>query len=283
MSMPMIFRTVEEMRAQVADWKAEGLRVGLVPTMGGLHAGHLTLVETALKNTDRVIATIFVNPTQFGEGEDLDSYPRTEDKDSRMIGDTGGHAVFIPSVEVMYPTGFSTRVEVDGLTDVLCGKTREGHFDGVTQVVAKLLNQAGADEAFFGEKDWQQLAVIRRMVRDLDIPTNIKGVPTVRDEYGLALSSRNGYLSEDQIDVARQFNVILRKAAYDIGTGGDAATCCAEAAEKILNAGFDKIDYVECRDAESLELVEKAEGRVARIFAAAFLGPARLIDNHAVS
>lgn len=283
MSDPQIVRTVAKLREAVAGWRASGHSVGLVPTMGGLHEGHLTLVRAALAKTDRVITTIFVNPTQFGAGEDLDSYPRREAEDANLIGGAGGQLVFVPSVGEVYPDGFSTRVEVDGLTDVLCGASRPGHFNGVTQVVSKLLNQAGADVAFFGEKDWQQLAVIRRMVRDLDIPTQINGVPTVRDDRGLALSSRNGYLSEAQVDIARQFNVILRKAAYDIGAGGFASECCSEAAEKILSAGFDKIDYVECRDAESLESVERAGTARARIFGAAYLGPARLIDNHAVN
>jgi pantoate--beta-alanine ligase len=166
---------------------------------------------------------------------------------------------------------------------MLCGATRPGHFDGVTQVVSKLLIQAGADMAFFGEKDWQQLAVIRRMARDLDIPTKIMGVPTVRDDFGLALSSRNGYLDAAQIDVARQFNVILRKAAYDIASGGFASDECAKAAQAILDAGFERIDYIECRDAHSLELIDRVEDQECRIFAAAYLGRARLIDNHAVS
>ena len=277
------FRTVTEMRACVAAWRGAGLTIGLVPTMGGLHSGHQSLVTRAAKKCDRVIATIFVNPTQFGEGEDLDSYPRTEVADCKMIADAGGNAAFVPSVSEMYPDGFATTVQVSGLTDMLCGATRPGHFDGVTQVVSKLLNQAGADMAFFGEKDWQQLAVIRRMARDLDIPTRIMGVPTVRDEFGLALSSRNGYLDDAQIDIARQFNVILRKAAYDIASGGFAADECAKAAQAILDAGFERIDYVECRDAHSLKLINRVEEEECRIFAAAYLGRARLIDNHAVS
>ena len=278
-----IFRTVADMRAQVQDWRTDGLSVGLVPTMGGLHAGHMALVKAAVKKADRVIATIFVNPTQFGEGEDLDSYPRTEDADVAMIAQAGGAGVFVPSVSEMYPEGFATRVEVDGLTNVLCGGTRPGHFNGVTQIVSKLLNQSQPDMAFFGEKDWQQLAVIRRMARDLDIPAQILGVATVRDEYGLALSSRNGYLSAAEIDVARQFNVILKKAAYAIGTGGIASEECNIAAEALLAAGFQKIDYIECRDSDSLEPVERLESQSCRIFGAAFLGKARLIDNHIVA
>lgn len=277
------FRTVSEMRAQVAAWKTDGLRVGLVPTMGGLHAGHLALVQAALDQCDRVITTIFVNPTQFGAHEDLCSYPKNEKTDSLMVADAGGHAMFIPSVSEMYPTGFSTRVIVDGLTGCLCGVARPGHMDGVSQVVTKLLNQAHADVAFFGEKDWQQLAVIKRLARDLDIDTEIRGVPTVRDAYGLALSSRNAYLNDKEIDIARQLNVILKKAAYDIATGGFAIDECMKAAKALIKAGFSGVDYVECRDAETLELIDKAEGRSCRIFAAAHVGRARLIDNHMVN
>ncbi len=277
------FRTVRDMRAQVTAWKADGLRVGLVPTMGGLHAGHIALVQSALAQTDRVITTIFVNPTQFGAGEDLDSYPQTETEDSAKVADAGGHAMFIPSASEMYPSGFSTRVVVDGLTDCLCGVTRPGHMDGVSQVVTKLLNQAHADVAFFGEKDWQQLAVIKRLARDLDIDTEIRGVPTVRDDYGLALSSRNGYLNAEEIEIARKLNVVLKKAAYDIAAGGFAIDECMKAAKALMKAGFDKVDYVECRDAETLELIDKADGRSCRIFAAAHVGRARLIDNHQVN
>jgi pantoate--beta-alanine ligase len=277
------FRAVQDMRVQVASWRAEGLRVGLVPTMGSLHAGHLALVTAALDQTDRVITTIFVNPTQFGAGEDLDSYPRMEAVDSARVAGVGGHAMFIPSPSEMYPEGFSTRVIVDGLTEVLCGAARPGHFDGVAQIVTKLLNQARADVAFFGEKDWQQLTVIKRLARDLDIETDIQGVPTQRDEFGLALSSRNGYLSQDELEIARKLNVILKKAAYDIGAGSFAIDECTKAAKALMKAGFRQVDYVECRDAETLELIDKAEGRNCRIFGAAHIGRARLIDNHLVN
>lgn len=277
------FRTVQEMRAQVAAWKADGLKVGLVPTMGSLHAGHLALVKAALKKTDCVITTIFINPTQFGTGEDLDSYPRTEIEDSAKVASVGGQAMFIPTASEMYPTGFSTRVTVDGLTEVLCGAARAGHFDGVAQVVTKLLNQAHADVAFFGEKDWQQLAVIKRLARDLDIATEICGVPIVRDDYGLALSSRNRYLNEEEIAIARKLNVVLKKTAYDIAAGGFASEVCAGAVNALLEAGFQKIDYVECRHSETLELVECVNDTPCRIFGAAHIGRARLIDNSLVS
>ncbi|MEM7241289.1 MAG: pantoate--beta-alanine ligase [Pseudomonadota bacterium] len=280
--MTVTFETIAAMRAKVAAWKADRVSVGLVPTMGGLHAGHVALIDASVAACDKTIVTIFVNPTQFGANEDLDNYPSDRQTDLETLSTAGADAAFVPSVGEMYPDGFATRVIVDGLTDCLCGASRPGHMDGVTQVVSKLLNQAQADRAYFGEKDWQQLAVIRRMARDLDIPTEIVEVPTVRDEFGLALSSRNSYLDTVQIEVARKFNVILRKAAYDIAAGGAPAEECAKAAEAILAAGFEKIDYVECRDSESLAAVEALSERPARIFAAAFLGPARLIDNHAV-
>jgi pantoate--beta-alanine ligase len=278
-------RTVEsiaDLRRKVAEWKAAGLTVGLVPTMGALHDGHLSLITRMLGHADRVVTTIFVNPTQFGAGEDLDAYPRTREADTALIADTGGHLVFAPSVAEIYPEGFATRVEVDGLTDVMDGVSRPGHFDGVTLVVSKLLNMAQADFAIFGEKDWQQLSVIRRMAKDLDIPTKILGGPIIRDEFGLALSSRNAYLNEAELAVARQLNVVLRKAAYDIAAGGFAPEICADAAEKLLEAGFRSVDYVECRDAASLEPVERVGEASARIFGAAHIGRARLIDNHAV-
>ncbi len=277
------FLTVHDMRRQVVAWKAKGLRIGLVPTMGNMHAGHIALVRAALNECDRVITTIFINPTQFGAHEDLDNYPKTEKTDSDMVLAAGGHAVFGPSASEMYPVGFSTRVIVDGLTDCLCGVARPGHMDGVSQVVTKLLNQAHADIAFFGEKDWQQLAIIKRLAKDLDIETEIHGVATVRDEYGLALSSRNGYLSLDEIETARKLNVILKKTAYDISCGGYAINECAKAVKLLLQAGFETVDYVDCRDAQTLELVDNAEGRSCRIFAAAHVGPARLIDNHLVN
>ncbi|MCP5074242.1 MAG: 4-phosphopantoate--beta-alanine ligase, partial [Rhodobacteraceae bacterium] len=230
---------------------------------------------------EHVITTIFVNQTQFGAGEDLESYPRDEVSDLTLIEEAGGHAAFVPLLSVMYPDGFATRVTVDGLTEPWCGANRPGHFDGVTQIVTKLLNQAGADFAMFGEKDWQQLAVVRRLARDLDIATEIVGVPIVRDEFGLALSSRNSYLSTADLAVARQFNVILRGAAAEI-VAGDATTACEKAAAEILAAGFLKVDYVECRTADGLELVAGSPKVPSRVFGAARLGGARLIDNHAV-
>ena len=277
-----VFRTVAEMREQVADWRIKGKKIALVPTMGHLHKGHLALIHAGLERADRVITTIFVNPTQFGAGEDLESYPRNEASDLALIEGAGGHAAFVPLLSVMYPAGFATRVTVEGLTDPLCGTTRPGHFDGVTQVVTKLLIQAQADFAMFGEKDWQQLAVVRRLVLDLDIPTQIVGVPIVRDAFGLALSSRNSYLAQAEILVAQQFNVILSGAAAEIAAGAEAGPVCARATKAVLAAGFLRVDYVECRAADDLQLVERIADGVCRVFGAAYLGGARLIDNHPV-
>ncbi len=278
-----VFRTVADMRAQVAEWRKAGNRIALVPTMGHLHEGHLSLIRAGLERAERVITTIFVNPTQFGAGEDLDSYPRNEASDLALIEGAGGHAAFVPLLSVMYPEGFATRVTVERLTEPLCGVTRPGHFDGMTQIVTKLLIQAGADFAMFGQKDWQQVAVVQRLALDLDIVTEIVGVPIVRDEFGLALSSRNSYLSDAELEVARQFNVILSGAAAEIADGVEAAAVCERAAEAVLAAGFSKVDYVECRTADELELVEGSPDKPSRVFSAAHLGGTRLIDNHAVT
>ena len=188
--------------------------------------------------------SIFINPTQFGDEEDLDKYPKTQESDCFLINDAGGSAAFIPNVLEMYPSGFATKVSVSGLTNILCGASRPGHFDGVTQIVAKLLNQVSADRAFFGEKDWQQLTVIRRLVRDLDISTKIISVATVRDEFGLALSSRNSYLDSSQLNIARKLSSILQMSAYNIASGGYSSAECAQAAQILLESGFEKIDYI---------------------------------------
>ena len=279
-----IVRTVADLRARVRAWRAAGQTVALTPTMGALHEGHLTLVELGREHADRVVATIFVNPTQFGPTEDLAAYPREEARDAAMLEGAGCDLIFAPSPAEMYPPGFSTKVRVEGLTDCLCGATRPGHMDGVAQVVSKLLNQAQADVAIFGEKDWQQLAVITRMARDLDIPTRILGAPTIREADGLAMSSRNRYLDAEQRQVAGQLNVILRAAAADIAGGAPARARMAQAAEALLAAGFDKVDYAECRHGDDLTPVETFDpAHPARVFGAAHLGRARLIDNIAVA
>ena len=264
-----IVRTVADLRRSVHGWRAGGLTSAVVPTMGGLHAGHLSLVARGLAEVDRVVATLFVNPTQFAAGEDLDAYPRDEAADAALLAEAGCSLLFAPPVEVMYPPGFATEVRVTGLTDCLCGAVRQGHFDGVSQVVTKLLNQAQADIAVFGEKDWQQLAVVRRLALDLDIPTRIVGSPTVREADGLAMSSRNRYLTAAERETAGHLPRIMAEIAADPDR-------CAGGAEALLAAGFRAVDYVECRDGETLA---PSTGARARLFAAAHLGRARLIDN----
>lgn len=272
-------RRVDALRDTVARWRRSGQRIGLVPTMGALHDGHMALVAKAREENARVITTLFVNPTQFGPTEDLGNYPSTFDADLGLLREAGVDVVFAPEREVMYPDGFSTTVKVSGLTDMLCGGTRPGHFDGVTQVVAKLLNLGQADRAYFGQKDWQQLAVVRRMARDLNFPTEIVGIPTVRADDGLALSSRNAYLTEEERAAAPSLHRTIADAAARIAAGHGASGVCATAASDLLAAGFRAVDYLECRTAETLELVETPRPGTARVFAAAKLGEARLIDN----
>ena len=273
-------RSPEALRAFVRGWRSNGLSCALVPTMGALHVGHLSLVRTAKARADRVVASIFVNPTQFGPNEDFDAYPRDTSRDAAMLAAEGCDLLYLPGVDVMYPPGFATEVRVTGLTEKLCGAARPGHFDGVAQVVSKLLNQAGADFAVFGEKDWQQLAVIRRLARDLDIPTEILGAPTVREPDGLALSSRNAYLTAEERSAAPTLHAALQEAASAIRDGAGAQAACAAAKERIAAAGFGPIDYVEALDGASLEPLSDLE--TGRIFAAARLGKARLIDNIAI-
>ena len=276
-----ILRTVAEMRAVVQGWRAQGLRVALVPTMGALHEGHLALVRLGLEKADRVIATIFVNPKQFGAGEDLARYPRQEAQDAAALEASGCDLLFVPGVEEIYPHGFATSIHVAGVTQGLCGAARPGHFDGVATVVAKLLNMAGADIAIFGEKDYQQLRTIERLAADLNIPTKILGAPIVRDADGLALSSRNAYLHANERLQAPALPKALRDAVAALEEGGDIAATLAGAEKQILAAGFSKIDYLELRDAQNLEAVTVLE-KPARLLVAAHLGTTRLIDNMAV-
>lgn len=273
--------TPQALRRQVRQWRSQGLRVALTPTMGALHRGHLSLLEEAAQRADRIVASIFVNPTQFGPNEDFDSYPRDTARDAALLAEAGCDLLYLPSVAAMYPPGFSTEVRVTGLTEKLCGASRPGHFDGVAQVVSKLLIQAEADVAIFGQKDWQQLAVIRRLARDLDIPTEIVGAPTVREPDGLALSSRNAYLTAEERAAAPTLHAALQEAAAAIRAGAPAAESCATARDRLQAAGFGPIDYVEALDGETLEpLSDPATGR---LFAAARLGKARLIDNISIA
>jgi pantoate--beta-alanine ligase len=273
-----IVRSIDDLRRRVADWRTHGDTAALVPTMGALHEGHLTLVRTARESARRVVVTIFVNPTQFAPGEDFASYPRREHTDAELLSVAGADLLFTPSVEEMYPGGHSTRVRVGGPADTLESEFRPGHFDGVATVVAKLLLQALPDVALFGEKDYQQLLVIRRMVRDLDVPVRIEGVPTVREADGLALSSRNAYLTPAERAIAPTLHRTISAVARAVTEGGSPEREASLAADTLARAGFRKVDYVAVRDAETLERVGDAS-RPARVLAAAWLGRARLIDN----
>lgn len=283
-AMPLpIVRTVAELRARVAAWKAGGERVGFVPTMGALHEGHLSLVRLARTRAQRVVASVFVNPTQFAPNEDFDAYPRDEARDAALLESAGCDLLFAPTVAEMYPEGFATTVTVAGVSEPLDGQARPGHFTGVATVVTKLLNQAQADVAVFGEKDYQQLQVIRRLVRDLDMPVEIVGGPTARADDGLALSSRNAYLAAEERPVAARLNQVMREAIAALNAGEAVAAVEARAAEALAAAGFGRIDYVEVRDAGDLSRLGPGPvDRPARLLAAAVLGRTRLIDNMAV-
>jgi pantoate--beta-alanine ligase len=275
-----IVRRVEALRATVSAWRRVGETVALVPTMGALHDGHVSLVTLARRNAQRVVATIFVNPTQFGPSEDLAAYPRDESADVAMLEGAGCDLVYAPDLAAMYPEGFATSVRVSGLSDVLCGAVRAGHFDGVAQVVTKYLNQAQADCAVFGEKDWQQLAIIRRLAIDLDIPTRIFGAPTARAADGLALSSRNRYLTPAERDAAPALHGAISAVAAAVAGGKAVEAAVTAARAQVLAAGFSGIDYLEVRTADRLEAVATYNPAIAtRVFAAAWLGKARLIDN----
>jgi len=278
-SLPIV-RTVADLRAQVGAWRREGLRIGFVPTMGALHDGHLSLVRLAGTKADRIVASVFVNPTQFGPNEDFDAYPRDEGRDAELLASAGCALMFAPSVAEMYPPGASTTVTVAGVSEPLDGQARPGHFAGVATVVTKLLNQCQPDIAVFGEKDFQQLAVIRRLVRDLDIPVEIVGGPTARAGDGLALSSRNAYLTEAERPVAAKLNAALREVLARVRAGDPVAAAEQAAVAELLAAGFRKVDYVEARVPDTLERVGPgpATGPV-RVLGAAHLGRTRLIDN----
>lgn len=278
-----IIRDLVSLRDAVAALRAEGKRIALVPTMGALHAGHIALVEEGLRRADAVVASIFVNPRQFGAGEDLTRYPRRERADAQMLEKADCSILWAPTVETIYPAGFATNVSVSGVSEVLEGASRPGHFDGVATVVLKLLNQVAPDIALFGEKDWQQLAVVRRMASDLDLAVEILGVPIVRDDQGLALSSRNAYLAEDELVAARTLPRALGEAAAAIGRGEPAVAALAAATARLAEAGFTDIDYVTLRDAVTLAPIDAPGEGPARLLAAARMGPARLIDNLAVA
>ena len=273
-----VVRSVADLRAVVAGWRRAGETVALIPTMGYLHEGHLALVRRGRELATRTVASLFVNPTQFGPTEDLDRYPRDEAGDAAKLAGAGCDLLFAPTVSEMYPPGFATSVAVGGVSEGLCGAFRPQMFGGVALVVTKLLLQALPDVAVFGEKDYQQLQVIRRFVRDLDIPVRIEGAPTVREADGLALSSRNSYLTAAERAAAPALNRALTWAAGALAGGGPAAPVLAEVAARLLAAGFARVDYVELRCADTLAPLERLAGP-ARLLAAAWLGKARLIDN----
>ncbi|BCM17762.1 pantoate--beta-alanine ligase [Mesorhizobium sp. J8] len=281
MSVP-IARTVAGLRQILAGWRRNGASVAVVPTMGALHEGHLSLVRAALQTADRVIVTLFVNPKQFNSAADLAAYPRTENEDAAKLVPLGAHLLYAPHGEEMYPAGFATTVSVSGVSEGLCGAFRPGHFEGVATVVAKLFLQTGADFGFFGEKDFQQLQLVRRMVRDLDIPITVVACPTVREADGLALSSRNVRLSPAERAVAPKLPSVLSETAELLARGSPVLSTLAAAREAILAAGYREVEYLELCDEAELRPTTLLE-RPARLLVAAWLGGTRLIDNVAVS
>ena len=277
MNVPIV-RAVADLRTIVAGWRREAASIAVVPTMGALHEGHLSLVRAAREKADRVIVTLFINPKQFNSAADLAAYPRTEVEDAAKLAPLGAHLLYAPDAAEIYPEGFATAVSVGGVSEGLCGAFRPGHFDGVATVVAKLFLQTGADLAFFGEKDFQQLHVVRRMARDLDIPITVIGCPTVREEDGLALSSRNVRLSLAERLAAPKLASILHTAAGQIANGAPVSLTLAEARAAILSAGYREVEYLELRaDADLRPL--NALYCPARLLVAAWLGNTRLIDN----
>ncbi|NOE26654.1 pantoate--beta-alanine ligase [Ruegeria sp. HKCCD6157] len=273
-----ILRSLAELHANTTTWRRNGEVIGVVPTMGALHEGHLSLAQAAKQGCDRVIVTIFVNPKQFNNPEDLANYPRTEHEDSQKLAPYGVDAIYVPDPQEIYPEGFSTTVSVAGLTDVMEGPFRPGHFEGVATVVAKLFLQTQADRAYFGEKDYQQLLVVRRMARDLNIPIEVIGCPTVREPSGLAMSSRNLLLSPQGLKIAEQMNGVMRQVADDLAKGADFAVPAQDAREILLKVGFTEVEYVDLRCAETLESLSSAS-RPARLFVTAWADGVRLIDN----
>jgi len=273
-----IATTVAELREAVSAWKHQRLKVAVVPTMGALHEAHLALVRLARKNAERTIATLFVNPKQFNDPSDLANYPRNETKDAALLKGEKVDLLFAPAACEMYPADFSTSVIVRQVSEGLCGDHRPGHFDGVATVVAKLFNQTQADIAVFGEKDFQQLHVVRRLARDLDIPVTIVPCPTVRESDGLAMSSRNAKLNKDERKRAVTLSQTPVSAARAVGEGQAAVPLLAQARKQLLDAGFTNVDYIELRAERDLRPLERAS-EPARVLAAAHIGSVRLIDN----
>ena len=270
-------RTVADLRAHVAPWRKAGKSIVLVPTMGALHAGHLSLVTLAKSKADRVVVSIFVNPIQFGPREDFSTYPRDEAGDIEKLRAAGADLVFAPNTAEMYPAGFSTKVSIGDLTEDLCGANRPNHFDGVATVVTKLLLQCAPDMAIFGEKDYQQLLVIKHLVRDLNVPVEILGGDIVREKDGLALSSRNAYLSPAERKTAPLLHQTISEVAAALARGEGADAACVAGRFKLEAAGF-RVDYIAVRDPDTLKPLS-GPVKHARVLAAAYLGKTRLIDN----
>ncbi|MBO6559423.1 MAG: pantoate--beta-alanine ligase [Nisaea sp.] len=273
-----IIRTKADLRNRVNSWRSAGETVALTPTMGAIHEGHLSLVRLGLERADRCVGTIFVNPRQFGPNEDFATYPRDEDGDFAKFETAGCSAVYAPGPEEIYAPGYKTEVIVHDISEVMEGASRPGFFTGVATVVSKLLIQAMPDIAIFGEKDYQQLAVIKTMARDLDLPMEILGAPTVREADGLALSSRNAYLSTDERQIAPALHAAIVAAAAAVQSGIAPAVAAEQARKAVLAAGFQQVDYIDIRDQDSFETATDP-GENLRIFAAAKLGSCRLIDN----
>jgi pantoate--beta-alanine ligase len=273
-----IIRRLSDLPAALLPWREAGQTIALVPTMGALHAGHMALIDAARAEADRVVASIFVNPLQFGPTEDLDKYPRREAEDARLLEQGGCDLLWMPTADQLYPPGFATTVSVSGVSERWDGAARPGHFAGVATVVAKLFTAVRPDKAFFGEKDFQQLAVIRRMEADLGLGVDVRGVATVRDADGLALSSRNAYLSADERARALALPRSLEQASEAILGGEPVQAALDDARRKLVDAGFERIDYVALVDSATLEPLDKPAGEM-RLIAAAFMGTTRLIDN----
>jgi pantoate--beta-alanine ligase len=279
---PLIIRSLSELRAQIWEWRGSGETIGFVPTMGALHQGHLSLIRLSRRKASKTVASIYVNPTQFAPNEDFASYPRTEDSDVEKLTRAGCDLIYIPSGS-LYADDHSTYMKVNGVGDGLETDHRPSFFEGVVLVVMKLLNRTAPDYAFFGEKDYQQLTIIRRMVRDMDMPIKIIGGPIARDDDGLALSSRNAYFDEHGLAIARQLNIILYDCAAKLAGGAPIKPAIDAAKNKIIAAGFDSIDYLSLADSRSLKLITKTPfAKPARLLVVARCKTIRLLDNCAV-
>ncbi len=278
MTLPVIVRTVADLRSHTKAWRAEGAIIGVVPTMGALHDGHLSLARAARRDCDRVITTIFVNPMQFNNPDDLLKYPRTADADAALLATVPVDLIFAPQPDEVYPEGFKTTVSVGGVSEPLEGRMRPGHFDGVATVVTKLFGMTMADRGYFGQKDWQQLQVVLRLVRDLNLPVHVVGCETIREADGLAMSSRNVRLTTEGRSKAGVLYAAITAAADDIRAGQSDRMAIREAAEAIRAAGFDRVEYIELRDAATL-MPSDDPASPRRMLAAAWLDGVRLIDN----